>query len=1081
MYECPVGRIFRFPELGADGREAACNGFILRRLSGRRYQLFRHGEPAMEFEFLRPNDQCASLSRLFQGRHQILFRYNSLGRLERVIDSVARSISVVADDAGRLASLILDAARGTQSQLLVAYHYDRLGNLVKTRNEAGHGYAFEYDEAHRMVRQTGRVGFTFRFSYDEQGRCISCEGDDRLCGVSLDYTAPRRLTNVTRADGGVWAYHFDQRGALTQISDPLGGIRRFLRDETGKVVLELDQNQNATRTIYDAAGEPIAKADSLGHMFLLPEDPNAPNPADRRLPATAVEYEFGRLLDRQDIALPSRLQLQLMPLDPQGKRNILVREQSASASLQANAFPVRPLGPIWWPSPEHGRIFNVFGKLIEQRDEFGRSRHWTYDASGNPSQYVDFDGGKWLYDHGRWHLLRGITNPLGAEVRFTYTPTEEVASCVDAGGTHSEYLYDLNGHLIQVRRHGKIRDVYVRDAVGNLVAKQAGEGRELLKLEIGPGNLPIKRILASGDEHAFEYDKSGRYLVAATKRDVVEFAHDALGNCILEKRNGHGVENRFQDRNKLAEMLFFDRFAVQYQWSDPGTLNVIDPGGKRHQIRLLSNGVLERVLSNGTSEIVQYDSAERCQSRFVQRSSGQNWTRRYHWSGEGELRRVEDSRFGQFCHEYDAAHRLTRRIVEGSVEEYRMDRADNLVLQPGLNDVALREGNRLEKANGADFEYNDRNHISIRRTSDGPVRYIYDSRDQLVSVEMSKGTWMAEYDALNRRTRKIWDGKQTEYHWFGDQMLGEILPDNRVRLYIYADQLALTPFLFLEYGSIEARPESCRRYFVFGDQIGTPCLIEDEIGRECWSARIAPFGAAKVGHTSEVEFNLRFPGHYFDPELGLNYNRFRYYDPTLGRYLQSDPWGIAGGINLYAYFPNPLLNVDVRGLGEENRKLGLPCEDDTEGTAGSRLARDAGLPDAPDGYHWRDCGGKPVLVSNPGSGNPSMFYNSETGEFQVRPPEDQYPRVGFTPSERDQVFEDARGNDGVVRCPCGEPVESSSGEDMDMGHLPGHDYASARDQAIAQGTPPADFKADQKDLSNYRPEHPSCNRSHKHE
>jgi RHS repeat-associated protein len=60
---------------------------------------------------------------------------------------------------------------------------------------------------------------------------------------------------------------------------------------------------------------------------------------------------------------------------------------------------------------------------------------------------------------------------------------------------------------------------------------------------------------------------------------------------------------------------------------------------------------------------------------------------------------------------------------------------------------------------------------------------------------------------------------------------------------------------------------------------------------------------------------LRFPGHYFDAETGLHCNRFRYYSPELGRYLESDPDGILGGLNLYAYTANPLREVDVRGLG----------------------------------------------------------------------------------------------------------------------------------------------------------------------
>jgi RHS repeat-associated protein len=59
---------------------------------------------------------------------------------------------------------------------------------------------------------------------------------------------------------------------------------------------------------------------------------------------------------------------------------------------------------------------------------------------------------------------------------------------------------------------------------------------------------------------------------------------------------------------------------------------------------------------------------------------------------------------------------------------------------------------------------------------------------------------------------------------------------------------------------------------------------------------------------------LRFPGHFFDRETGLHYNRFRYYSPELGRYLEADPSGIEGGFNLYAYTHNPLSQVDLRGL-----------------------------------------------------------------------------------------------------------------------------------------------------------------------
>ncbi|MEJ8857873.1 RHS repeat-associated core domain-containing protein [Variovorax robiniae] len=925
-YIAPFGRIHGFPPLTEDGAECKAHGFVLRRVSIRIYHLFHHGQPAMEFRFHHPAEP-ARLARLFQRQHQIEFRYNVENGLEHVNDSAGRRIVVFETPEGRIDGLILQKKDGSQ-ELLVAYRYDERGNLVATRNGAGHGYAFHYDDQNRMVRRVGRTGFSFHFAYDQRGRCIKAVGDQRVDGVALHYDDQQHVTRVTRADLGIWTYSFDDAG-LTRIVDPLGGTQSFVRDKAGRIAQEVDANGNVTRYIFDAAGAPIAKINARRQRIALPEGPNSPDPDFHRVASNAAEYAFGKLLNTRRITLASEASVRALPLPPEVLDLVLCQREPLRRDELEAQFDVRPLGGLWWPEPKAGRVFNVLGKLTAQFGDAGARREWRYDASGNLAQFKDFDGASWAQECGLWHFKTALTNPMGAKVRFTYTSGGKVATCTDAGGSTSEYSYDLKDKLIEVRRHGVVRETYVRDAVGNLLEKHDGDGNPLLKIEIGAANLRSKRTLASGDEHSFEYDLFGRKVVAATKKDRAEFKYDVLGDCVLDKRNGLGVELADREWGKFTQSLLFGRFPVRREQHGKTAWTVVDPMKGRHEFRFREGGLVTQKLCNGSQETSQFDNMGRCLFKYAQRRNGQAWRRRYGWSAEGELRHVEDSRLGEIRHEYDRAHRLRRRIAAGRVEEYQMDLADNLLVQPGLNGVVLRDGNRLVAANGCAFSYSHRNHIESRRTLDGEIHYTYDSRDLLTGVETPDGNWLAEYDALGRRTRKVWKDRSTEFYWNTDQLIAEVGPTGKLRIYLYADSLALCPFAFLDYESIDADTASGRRYLLFSDQIGACRLIEDDAGDEVWRALVSPFGSTET-QCEKIEFNLRFPGHYFDAETGLNYNRFRYYDARLGRYLQSDPWGLKGGFNLYAYRTNPLLVADVRGLGEETED-GFHCpEEDAE-------------------------------------------------------------------------------------------------------------------------------------------------------
>jgi RHS repeat-associated protein len=205
--------------------------------------------------------------------------------------------------------------------------------------------------------------------------------------------------------------------------------------------------------------------------------------------------------------------------------------------------------------------------------------------------------------------------------------------------------------------------------------------------------------------------------------------------------------------------------------------------------------------------------------------------------------------------------------------------------------------------------------------SDGTYQYLWNSLGQLAELRKPDHTLIAtyHYDHRNLRTRKVTTAAapqgagKTFYHYDqAGRLIAETTPGNTPQAtYIWNGDI-LTGFI--------VHQPTRTVYTVQTDHLGSPFQVRTLAGQVVWRWESEAFGRTPPnedvdGDGNKLTLNLRFPGQYFDRESGLHYNWHRYYSPRLGRYVQVDPIGIAGGLNVYEYArSNPLSYTDPLGL-----------------------------------------------------------------------------------------------------------------------------------------------------------------------
>lgn len=931
-FETFTREVHFFTPVTDPGETATADGYVMHRESYDRITISRRDEPTLHFEIA--NQRPPRLVLLSRGNRRLLLEYDAdqlVGMQEGVLLSgVARPsarylLQYYPNGFLHAVYRIEEPSAGAPAAgytPLARYGYDPQGRLIHATNALGGVHAYRYDLDSRLVHSTDPRGYSFSWRYDAQGRAVESTGHDGLWWGKLRYFPGE--THIQECNQGVFIHKYNAAGKLTEIHDPYGGVRKRALDPVdGRVLSETDPAGRVTHWLFDETGYHYARCNQYGQLQLPEEvDGSSPDPHAPRVPRTAVEREFGITPDARAAFGPS---------------TILLRDASLEVARVLVSNVVRPPGLA---SHEPERRFNNRGDLVEEIEPTGRRRSWEYDACGNLLSYRDADGSVSRQEIVRWNLLGAKIDALGGAVRFQFTDNELVASTTDQLGNVTSYEYDDKDRLVRVRRGGVVEDEYVYDSADRLVEKRDANGQALLRFEHDKRSMVKHVVLADGSEHFLDYDAHGKPLLASTGQHEVLMTRDAFGNLLSDFVDGRGIEvSHAGDVHEILGRFCLRRwdYGARVSRSSSTDLSVFwDPTQRKHRVRFDSTGLVRRETPAGTVEFTRFDDAGNVDARVIERRDAhgrpQAWTRRYERSAEGDLLAIEDSAHGRTSYTMDVAHRVVGEAGPRGAFRYALDAASNLIAKPGLSGVAIGPHNTLAQANGRRFSYNARAHIaeSLDPVTGRTIRYSYNGRDLLIRLEVGHveggewvdelPPWTAEYDALGRRLACGRPGARRSFFWRDQQLVGEVSPTGALRIYGYVDAAAWVPLFFVDYDTIDADPALGRVYSVFGNHLGVPIAVEDAAGKLVWRARrVDVYGALEVEAESELELNLRWPGHYFDADTGLFYNRFRYYDPELGRYLQSDPIGQRGGVNVYAYSPNPLRSVDVLGLHGETK------------------------------------------------------------------------------------------------------------------------------------------------------------------
>jgi RHS repeat-associated protein len=781
----------------------------------------------------------------------------------------------------------------------------RKGDLWKVTNALSHVTEYiSYDKNGRVTRIKDANATYTDFVYHARGwltqRFVRANSagtpsvDDAK--LQMDYDAVGNVTQVTQPDGSFLHYTYDDAHRLIKINDnltnaidycPGGVLSANCLDHAGNRKIEYvkDASLTVTRQLFRTYNQ-------LGRLTQVLNAASAPVERSDGLTDTGVADGYD------------------------GNGNRVLKQDGLGVQTKQEFDPL-----------------NRLKTTIQNYNNFG----------ADPATYHTTTG--YLYDTR--DNLRQVTDPDGLNTVYTYDGLNDLTnlSSPDTGGT--AYGYDKAGNRVSQtdNRVPSVTSTYTYDALNRLTAiayptssLNVTYAYDQADAVTGcSGSFPkgrLTRMTDTSGSTTYCYDRRGNVLkktqvtdatnlitqytyTTADKVDTIAYPSGAIVTYAPRDEVGR-IKTITWKANAGAAAITLVSNATYYPF---GPLNVLTFGNGRTLTKTYDKDYAIDSISGTPAGALTLDFGVDVMGDIT--------------SASGTISPPNPDR----SYQYDPLYRLsTAKTGVTPLEAYTYNKTGDR-LSASLNGGAAQVytyaigTHRVASVGGAARTSDPNGNLTSVPASTFPL--VYDDRNRLVQAKTtglgSPNVYNYTYNGSGERVLKyagtsagdiyeasVWDapGRLLSIHAraaggsSGSFGAAAVTVNATWDEIIYLDS---TPVGLARDGVV---------YYIEADHLGTPRQVIERARNVAvwkWDSLSNTFGTTAPSQDPDLDgtqlvFNLRYPGQYYDAETGLNYNYFRDYDPAIGRYAESDPIGLAGGVNTYSYvLGDPIGSIDPQG------------------------------------------------------------------------------------------------------------------------------------------------------------------------